>query len=227
MISRSGALSIDRFRTMLDRMVKSARLNRGTFLELKEDSTATVQALTVLALAGASFGFGFAAAIGYNTIGILLGAVFGAVVSIALGIVWVSLTFLIGRSLFGGRSNYWSLARPVFFSTSPGLIFLIMSIPVSPIPDVARAIGVAWIAISTVIAVKSAMGLDTQRSLVIFIIVAFIVLLGYGFVASLLSAISKSLTRNRGEAYCSAVGVFATAGLYLLKISIAGSFFMS
>ena len=148
-------------------MVKSARLNRDTFLELKEDSTATVQALTVLALAGASFGFGFAAAIGYNTIGILLGAVFGAVVSIALGIVWVSLTFLIGRSLFGGRSNYWSLARPVF-STSPGLIFLIMSIPVSPIPDVARAIGVAWIAISTVIAVKSAMGLDTQRSLVIY-----------------------------------------------------------
>jgi len=143
-------------------MVKSARLNRDTFLELKEDSTATVQALTVLALAGASFGFGFAAAIGYNTIGILLGAVFGAVVSIALGIVWVSLTFLIGRS------NYWSLARPVFFSTSPGLIFLIMSIPVSPIPDVARAIGVAWIAISTVIAVKSAMGLDTQRSLVIY-----------------------------------------------------------
>src|SRR5437660_6974844 len=77
MISRSGLLSIDRFRTMLDRMVKSARLNRETFLELKEDSTATVQALTVLALAGASFGFGFAAAIGYNTIGILLGAVFG------------------------------------------------------------------------------------------------------------------------------------------------------
>ena len=174
---------------MLDRMVKSARFNRDTFLALKEDSSATVQAVIVLALAGASFGVGFAASIGFGTMGILVGAVFGAVVSIALGIVWVSLTFLIGRSLFGGRSNYWSLARPVFFSTSPGLIFLIMSIPVSPIPDVARAIGVAWIAISTVIAVKSVMGLDTQRSLVTFIIVAFIVLLGYGFVASLLSAI--------------------------------------
>ena len=189
MISRHGPFAIDRFRIMFDRMVKSARFNRDTFLALKDDSTATGQALIVLALAGASFGVGFAASIGFGTMGILVGAVFGAVVSIALGIVWVSLTFLIGRSLFGGRSNYWSLARPVFFSTSPGLIFLIMSIPVSPIPDVARAIGVAWIAISTVIAVKSAMGLDTQRSLVIFIIVAFIVFLGYGFVASLLSAI--------------------------------------
>ncbi len=185
MIAQSGPFALDRFRTMLGRMVKSARLNRDTFLELKEDSTATGQALIVLALAGASFGVGFAAVIGYSGIGILLGAVFGAVVSIALGIVWVSLTLLIGRRLFGGTSDYWSLARPVFFSTSPGLVFLSMSIPMTPIPDVARAIGVAWIAISTVIAVKTAMGLDTQRSLVIFIIVTFIVLFSYGLIASL------------------------------------------
>jgi len=185
MISRHGPFAIDRFRIMLDRMVKSARFNRDTLLALKDDSTATGQALIVLALAGASFGVGFAASIGFGTMGILLGAVFGAVASIALGIVWVSLTFLIGRRFFGGTSNYWSLARPVFFSTSPGLIFLIMSIPVSPIPDVARAIGVAWIAISTVIAVKTALGLDTLRSLVIFIIVTFIVLFSYGLIASL------------------------------------------
>ena len=185
MIAQSGPFGVDRFRTMLDRMVKSARLNRDTFLELKEDSTVTGQALIVLALAGASFGVGFVAAIGSNGIGIQLGAVFGAVVSIALGMVWVSLTFLIGRRLFGGNSELLIIGKPVFFSTSPGLVFLIMSIPVSPIPDVARAIGVAWIAISTVIAVKTAMGLDTQRSLVIFIIVTFIVLLSYGFVASL------------------------------------------
>jgi len=170
-------------------MVKSARFNRDTFLALKDDSTATGQALIVLALAGASFGVGFAASIGFGTMGILLGAVFGAVASIALGIVWISLTFLIGRRFFGGTSEYWYLARPVFFSSSPGLVFLIMSIPVSPIPDVAGAIGIAWIAISTVIAVKTALGLDTQRSLMIFIIVAFIVLLGYGLLASLLGAI--------------------------------------
>jgi len=53
MIAQSGPFGFDRFRTMLDRMVKSARLNRDTFLELKEDSTATGQALIVLALAGA------------------------------------------------------------------------------------------------------------------------------------------------------------------------------
>jgi hypothetical protein len=170
---------------MMDRMVKSARFNRDTFLALKEDSTATGQALIVLALAGASFGVGFAASIGYGVIGILLGAISGAVVSIALGIVWLSLTFLIGTRLFKGTSGYWSLARPIFFATSPGLVFLIMSVPVSFVADIARVIGVAWIAVSTVIAVRTALGLDTQRSLLIFIIVTFIVLFSYGLIASL------------------------------------------
>src|SRR5438128_12151106 len=100
---------------MRDRMRKSARFTRDTLLALKEHSSATGQALIVLALAGASFGVGFAASIGFSTLGILLRAVLGAVVSIALGIIWVSLTFLIGRRIFGGKSDYWSLARTVFF----------------------------------------------------------------------------------------------------------------
>ena len=62
---------------MFDRMVKSARFNRDTFLALKYDSTATGQALSVLALAGASFGVGFAASIGFGTMGILVSAVSG------------------------------------------------------------------------------------------------------------------------------------------------------
>lgn len=185
MISRSAPVTAGRFRTMLDRMVKSARLDRHTFLSLKEDPTATSQALLVLALAGASFGVGFAASIGSGALGALLGAVFGSIVGIALGFVWLSLTFLIGTRVFKGTSDYWSLARPLFFATSPGLVFLVMSIPVSHIADIARAIGVAWIAVSTVIAVKTALGLDNQRSLLIFIIVTFIVLISFGFVASL------------------------------------------
>jgi hypothetical protein len=154
-------------------------------LSLREDSTATSQALIVLALAGASLGVGFTASIGFSALGVLLGAILGAIIAIALGFVWLSLTFLIGTRVFKGTADYWSLARPLFFATSPGLVFLIMSIPLPLVPDIARAIGIAWIAISTVIAVKTALGLDTQRSLLIFIIVTFIVLISYGLIASL------------------------------------------
>jgi hypothetical protein len=185
MIAQSGPFALDRFRIMLDRMVKSALFNRDTFLALKEDSAGTGQALLVLAIAGASFGFGFTMSIGDGTLWVLLGTIFGGIVSIFLGFVWVSLTFLVGTRLFKGTSHYWSLDLPIFFATSPGLVFLIMSIPVSFVADIARAIGVAWIAISTVIAVKTALGLDTQRSILIFITVTFIVLISYGLIASL------------------------------------------
>jgi Yip1-like protein len=185
MMSRSLPFTAGRLRTMLDRMVKSTKLNRDTFLSLKEDPTATGQAVVVLALAGASFGVGFAASIGSSALGVLLGAIFGAIIGIALGFLWLSLTFLVGTRVFKGTSDYWSLARPVFFATSPGLVFLLMSIPVSVVVDIARVIGVVWIAISTVIAVKTALGLDNQRSLLIFIIVTFIVLFSYGLIASL------------------------------------------
>jgi len=73
----------------------------------------------------------------------------------------------------------------MFFATSPGLAFLFMSIPVSVVSDFARAVGVVWIAISTVFAVKAALGLDTQRSFLTFILVALIVLIGYGLVSSI------------------------------------------
>ena len=155
-------------------------------MDLKEDSSATRQALIVVVLAGASFGVGFASSIGYGTVlALLLGATFGAIFSIALGFVWLSLTFLVGTKIFHGTSDYWSLARPIFFASSPGLVFLTMSIPVSIVPDIARAVGIAWIAISTVFAIRAALGLDSQRSLLTFILVTLIVLIGYGLVSSL------------------------------------------
>ncbi len=186
MISRSDRFAMNRRWTMLGRMVKSARFDRDTFLDLKEDSSATRQALIVVVLAGASFGVGFASSIGYRgVVALLLGAAFGAIFSIALGFIWLSLTFLVGTRLFHGTSHYWSLARPIFFATSPGLVFLIMLIPVSTVSDIARAVGVAWIAISTVFAIRAALGLDSQRSLLTFILVTLIVLIGYGLVSSL------------------------------------------
>lgn len=166
-------------------MVKSARLNRNTFLSLKEEPGATSQALFVLALSGASFGIGFTASIGFNLLGILVGAILGMLASLVLGFLWLSLTFVIGTKVFRGTSGYWSLARPLFFATSPGLVFLIMSIPVPVVSEIARAIGVAWIAIATVISVKTALGLDNQRSLLIFIMVTVILAISFGLVASL------------------------------------------
>jgi hypothetical protein len=145
MISRSGPLNTNRFRTMLDRMVQSATLRGKNFLELREDPTATGQALVVLALAGTSFGFGFTMSIGVPGLWVLVGAILGALIGISLGFVWVSLTFVIGTRIFRATSNYWPPPRPISFASSPGLVFLFMSFPVRFVVDIARAVGIAWI----------------------------------------------------------------------------------
>src|SRR2546430_14180950 len=155
MTSRSRRVTTDRFRTMLDRMVKTAKVNGETILSLKEDPAATGQALTVLAIAGLSLGVWFTTSIGLEARYILLGAIFGAILSIVLGFVWLSLTFLIGTRIFGVTLDYWSLARPMFFATSPGLAFLFMSIPVWVVSDIARAVGAVWVPIVSAYVVRS------------------------------------------------------------------------
>ena len=176
---------VENLRVMLRRIVGVARLNGSVFRSLKEDHAATSQSLLILGTVGLSFGLGFATSLGTDLREILLGAVVGGAVAFVLGFVWLSLSYLVGTRLFRGTTTYWGLARPLFFSSSPGLIFLLTIIPVRPIQDVARSVGVAWIAIASVSAVKNALGFDSQRGFMTFIIVAFIILITYGLFSSI------------------------------------------
>jgi hypothetical protein len=170
---------------ILYRMTRSARLDGAMFRSLTEDSGATGQSLVALALAGLSFGIGFTASVGYDLYGVLLGGVVGIGLGFLIGFVWLSLTYLVVTRLFKGASSFWGLGRPVFFASSPGLVFLLMLIPASPVPDAARDVGLAWIALANVFAVKNAMGFNSERSFITFIIVAFVLLIGYGLIVSL------------------------------------------
>jgi Yip1 domain len=166
-------------------MAGAARLNGSIFRSLREDSNATGQSLLVVAITGLSFGLGFAFSLGGDLEGTLVGGVFGVAASIVLGFVWVSLTFLIATRLFRGSASYWGLARPLFFSTSPGLIFLLTLVPNVSVQEIFRALGLAWIAIASVSAVKNAFGFDSQRGFMTFIIVAFILFIAYGLLTSI------------------------------------------
>ncbi len=155
------------------------------FRSLREDVSATGQSIIVLALAGFSFGLGFTASLGGDLVGVLLGGVAGIFVGLVVGFVWLSLIYLVVTRLFKGTSSYWGLGRPIFFASSPALVFLLMLIPGSPVDPVINAAGLAWISLSNVFAIKNAMGLDNQRSFITFIIVAFVLLILYGLVTSL------------------------------------------
>jgi hypothetical protein len=175
---RSGLLLI------VYRMVRSARLDGAMFRSLREDNGATGQSVVALALAGLSLGLGFTASIGDDFYGVLLGGVTGIGLGFLVGFLWLSLTYLVVTRLFKGASTYWSLGRPIFFASSPALLFLLMLIPGSPIASIVWDAGLAWIALANVFAIKNAMGFDNQRSFMTFIIVAFVLLIVYGLIVS-------------------------------------------
>ncbi len=164
-------------RTMLHRMWKVARLDRDSAEALKSDSKATPQAVAIVILAGLSYGLGFSLFLRTTLNIVLFFITAGILLGLLTGFLWLSLTFVIGTRLFRGVTNYWSLARPFFFAWSPGLLFVLMSVPTPLIPEIARAIASTWIIISSVFAVKHSMGLETLQSLLIFILV-FLVFVG-------------------------------------------------
>ena len=153
---------------------------------MREDTGANGQSVFVLGLGGLFFGLGTAFYLGATPVGVLFFGVLGVVATILVGFLWLTLTFAVGTRILGGKSSYWGLARPLFFSVSPAPLFLLMLIPVTPVPDFVRAVGLTWIAVSSVIAVKNGLGVDAQKSLMIFIASALVIIFLYAALISLL-----------------------------------------
>ena len=158
-------------RKMGSRMLKAARFDGETFKELRDDSRATSQSLLVVAISGLCYGAGVGFfPSGASLFDVLTIALLGLFSAIAIAFVWSGTTFLIVTRLFRRRIGYWGLSRPFFFSWAPGLLFVLMFSPITIIFNVIRAVGAAWIAISSVLALKHAVGFSIQHSMLTFII---------------------------------------------------------
>ena len=104
--------------------------------------------------------------------------------SVAASLVWSIATFVIGTKLFRGNTSYWGLARPLFYSTTPALLFILIAIPVLPARQVVGAIVWVWTLIAGVFAMKNAMGFSTERSMLTFVVAVLLLGLLGGFALS-------------------------------------------
>src|SRR6266852_404073 len=120
------------------RMRKASRLDQEGVLELKTDTTATGQAVAVLVLAGLAYGIGYTAQTQFqrhdlSIYGIIVGSLTYLVTVCFAAFVWSATAFLVGTELFQGKTGYWELARPLFFASSPFLLFLLIVVPIPPV----------------------------------------------------------------------------------------------
>jgi len=163
---------------MGSRMLRAARLDGETFRQLRDDPSATAQSLLVVAIIGLCYGAGFGFFLaGTSLLDVLTITLIGLFSALVIAFVWSGTTFLIVTRLFRRTIGYWGLSRPFFFSWAPGLLFVLMSGPITILFEVIRAVGVAWIGISSVFAVKHAVGFSTQQSMLTFIICVILVVL--------------------------------------------------
>jgi hypothetical protein len=162
-------------------MKKASKLDQQGVLELKTDTTATGQAVAVLVLAALAYGIGYTAQTQFqrhamSIYGIIVGSLANTVTVCFAAFVWSATAFLVGTKLFQGKTGYWELARPLFFATSPFLLFLLITIPISPIlvqgnvpvywfQGTIAVAAVLWLFLSQVFALKQVMGLSLRRTI--------------------------------------------------------------
>lgn len=150
-------------------MKQVARLNRESVLQLRADKNATGQSVAVLVFAALLIGIGSTVRLellsnSLSLYGIIVGGLTGIVLGSFSGFVWSAMTFLIGTKLFQGKTSYWELARPFFFSAGPSFLFILLVIPFYPFQAAVTLVSAAWVVVAQGYVLKQVMGFNIQRT---------------------------------------------------------------
>ncbi len=138
--------------SMVDRMVRAAKLDPQLYEEVEADKTALGQAMGVVVLASVAGG------VGSGGLGGLSGFFIGTVGSLIGWFIWAGLTYLIGTRLLPEpetRADLGELLRTIGFSSSPGLVRVLGLIP--GITGIVFLISGIWMLVAMIIAVRQAL----------------------------------------------------------------------
>ena len=166
---------------MISRLIGVARVRADTFLDLKQDRgrMANGEALLVAVLVGVSLGVGDIILFDSFDIYSIISSILSSVALVLLATAfWSGLVFLIGTRIFKGTTDFLGLARPVFFSLTPGLLFMFASAPT--VREIVSAALSVWIVVINVFVAKQVMNLTTQRSILTIIISTWIMIFAGG-----------------------------------------------
>ncbi len=166
--------------SFVQRMVGAALLDVNVYEEVEADSSATVQAAGVVALAAV------ASAIGSWGDDNALGGLVGALVGWA---VWAAVTYFIGATIFKGTATWGELLRTLGFAQAPGLLSIVGLIPL--LGALARFIIFIWILVAGVIAIRQALDISTGKAVAVAVLgwlalmIVMAVFAGAGWLAGL------------------------------------------
>ncbi len=138
--------------SMVDRMVRAAKLDAQLYEEVEADQGALGQAMGVVVLASVAGG------VGSGGLGGLSGILIGTVGALIGWFIWAALTYLIGTKILPEpttRADVGELLRTTGFSSSPGLIRVLGLVP--GITGIVFLVSGVWMLTAMIIAVRQAL----------------------------------------------------------------------
>ena len=165
--------------SIVERIIRAARLDSTLYDEVETDETATLQALFIVIIASVSSGLGSAisvAMLGVNLSIILASLISGLILSLVGWLIWSFITYIIGTKIFGGIATYGELLRTIGFSDAPGILLIFSFIPFLG-GLISFVIGV-WGLFAMAIAVRQALDFSTIKA-ILTCIVGFIVYMAF------------------------------------------------
>ena len=182
--------------SMINRMIRAAKLQSGLFEEVEADKSATSQALLVVITVSVIAGIGVAISgpmAGRAGLFILWGLLGGIGGSLLGWLAWSFFTWIIGTTILKGpntSATWGELLRTIGFAYSPGVLRFFVFIPF--LGGLISFAALIWSLVAGVIAVRQALDFSTGRAIatciigwIIYVIIVFLVNLLLFGVASL------------------------------------------
>ena len=172
-----------------ERMIGAAMLSVRTYEEVEADTSATPQAMAVVAMSSVAAGIG-----GFAHGGItgLLGGTIAALIGWA---VWAGITFLIGTKLLPEpqtRSDVGELLRTIGFAQSPGILRVLTFIPL--LGWVISIVIFVWMLAATVVAVRQALDYQSTGRAVGVCLIGFVAYVVINFMLAAVFGLGGAMT---------------------------------
>ena len=171
--------------SFVERVVGAARLDVRIYEEVEHDTTATPQAMGVVALAALAGGIGVARAGGTGVVATVVGGLVGWV-------VWAALIWLVGAKLLpesSTKSDIGELLRTLGFAASPGLLLVLRILPL--IGALIALVIWVWQLAATVVAVRQALDYKSTGRAVLVCLIGWVVYVVVSFGIALITGISS------------------------------------
>jgi hypothetical protein len=171
--------------SLTDRMMRAARLEVPLYEEVEADITATNQALTVVVLVAVASAIGQGLKAGST--GLVGGVVFGLVLALIGWAVWSYALYFVGTRFFGGTATYGELLRTIGFADSPGVLQILVFIPV--LGGLIAFVAGVWTLVASFIGARQALDFDNSKTFLTMLVAFIALLIVWGICLAILGTI--------------------------------------